>query len=174
MLSTIPRTMNSTDDHTAARELIRSGTLVEFRILDVQVQPAPDEAEFGVRVELQLGTEDDEGLSNDVDWGAFGFLFVLGMLSFADARPRGYSEEEFQENDEFCVADFLQGLTYVRGELHFRADYLRGRRMKTTIVIRPEGAVTLSTLGRGKTALRWLDRLQGKKTMRVLDGGAPG
>jgi len=165
----------NTDDQAAALELIRSGTLVEFRILDVQVQPAPDEAEFGVRIELQLGTQEEgEELSNDVEWGVFGFLFVLGMLSFADARPRGLSEAQFRENDEFCMADFLQGLTFVRGELHFTADYLRGRRMKTTVVVRSEGAVTLSTLGRGKTALRWLDRLQGKKTMRVVDGSAPG
>ena len=164
----------NTDDQAAALELIRSGTLVEFRILDVQVQPAPDEAEFGVRIELQLGTQEEGELSNDVEWGSFGFLFVLGMLSFADARPRGLSEAQFRENDEFCVADFLPGLAFVRGELHFTADYLRGRRMKTTVVVRSEGAVTLSTLGRGKSALRWLDRLQGKKTMRVVDGSAPG
>jgi hypothetical protein len=161
------------DDHIAAAELLESGTLVEFRILEVKVLPAPDEAEFGVQVDLQLGTVDEEGdTSNDVEWGSFGFLFVLGVLSFADARPRGMSDAEFREKDEFRVTDVLKCLSFARGELHFSADYLRGRRMKTNIVVRADGTVTLTTLGRGKSALHWLDRLQGKKTMRVVDGGA--
>lgn len=162
------------DDQFAAVELIESGTLVEFRILDVKIQPALDEAEFGVQVDLQLGTEEEQDVSNDVEWGSFGFLFVLGTFSFADARPRGSSGAEFRENDEFGVADFLKGLTFARGELHFTADYLRGRRMKTSIVVRSEGTVTLATLGRGKSALRWLDRLQGKKAMTLVGGGSAG
>lgn len=163
------------DDQIAAAELLESGTLVEFRVLDVRVQPAPDEAEFGVQIDLQLGTVDEEGdISNDVEWGSFGFLFVLGVLSFADARPRGMSEAEFREKDQFRVADILKCLSFARGELHFSADYIRGRRMKTDIVVRADGTVTLTTLGRGKSALHWLDRLQGKKTMRVIDGSTTG
>ncbi len=164
--------MMTADDQIAAAELLESGTLVEFRILDVRIRPSPDEAEFGVEIDLQIGTEEDGDFSNDVEWGSFGFLFVLGVLSFADARPRGMSEAEFREKDEFRVADLLKCLSFARGELHFSADYLRGRRMKTNIVVRADGTVTLTTLGRGKSALRWLDRLQGKTTMRVVDGGA--
>lgn len=159
------------DDQAAAAELLKSGTLVEFLVLGSKIQPAPDEAEFGVQIELQLGTEEDGDLSNDVEWGSLGFLFVLSVLSFADARPRGMSEAEFRENDGFGVADFINCMGFVRGELHFRADYVRGRRMKTDIVVRPNGVVTVKTLGRGKSALRWLDRMKGKKIMRVVDGG---
>jgi len=35
--------------------------------------------------------------------------------------------------------------------------------MKTDVTIRPDGTVTLRTGGRGQSALRWLDRLQGKQ-----------
>ena len=162
----------NTDDQAAAAELLKSGTLVEFLVLGSTIQAAPDEAEFGIQIELQLGTEEDGDLSNDVEWGSLGFIFVLGASSFADARPRGMSEAEFREDDEFGVADFIKCLGFVRGELHFRADYVRGRRMKTDIAVRPNGLVTVNTLGRGKSALRWLDRMKGKKTMRVVDLGS--
>ena len=162
----------NTDDQAAAAELLKSGTLVEFLVLGSKIQAAPDEAEFGIQIELQLGTEEDGDLSNDVEWGSLGFIFLLGAFSFADARPRGMSEAEFREDDEFGVADFIKCLGFVRGELHFRADYVRGRRMKTDIAVRPNGLVTVNTLGRGKSALRWLDRMKGKKTMRVVDLGS--
>jgi hypothetical protein len=32
------------------------------------------------------------------------------------------------------------------------------------------GTVTLETIGRGKSALRWLERIQGKKLMEVVGG----
>jgi hypothetical protein len=50
----------------------------------------------------------------------------------------------------------------------FSADYVRGRRMKTDVVLRPDGSGTLTTSGRGKAAILWLDRLKGKKTLRVV------
>jgi len=31
------------------------------------------------------------------------------------------------------------------------------------------GRITLTTIGRGKAAFHWLDRIQGKKAMRVID-----
>ena len=58
----------------------RAETLVDFRVLDVQVLPGPDDAEFGLRIDLRLNGDDDEG-SNDVEWGGLGFCFVLAVLS---------------------------------------------------------------------------------------------
>jgi hypothetical protein len=72
------------------------------------------------------------------------------------------------EEDEFGVTDLFDGLRYVQGELHFSADYLRGRSMKTDIVVRPNGTATLTTQGRGKTTWRWLDRLKGKKHLEPV------
>jgi len=47
-----------------------------------------------------------------VEWGALGSLFVIGALSFHDARPRGASEIDYREDDEFQVGDFLVGLQF--------------------------------------------------------------
>jgi hypothetical protein len=48
------------------------------------------------------------------------------------------------------------------------ADYIRGRRIKTSIAVRANGTVKLETIGRGKAVLRWLDRLQGKKLLQSV------
>lgn len=155
------------DDRSAGMHLLEKGTLVDFKVLDVQVLPGPDDAEFGLRIDLRLNGDDDEG-SNDVEWGGLGFCFVLAVLSFADARPRGASEMDYKDDDQITLVDFLEGFSFVRGELHFRGDYIRGRRLKTNITIKADGAVTLETVGRGKTALQWLDRLKGKKMMSLI------
>lgn len=153
-----------------AFRLLETGVAVPFRVVKEEMLPAVDESEFGMRVTLQL--EDPEGPEEDtpdlVEWGAFGFLFVLALLSFADARPRGFSENEYTETDELRLADFVDGLTFRRGTLHFHADYVRGRRVKTGIIVTAEGAVTIETVGRGKVLLRWIDRLKGEGGLRVV------
>jgi hypothetical protein len=156
----------TTDDRSAGMHLLEKGTLVDFKILDVQVMPGPDDAEFGLRIDLRLGGDDED--SSDVEWGGLGFCFVLAVLSFADARPRGASEMDYEKDDQITLVDFLGGLSFVRGELHFRGDYIRGRRLKTDITVKADGAVTLETVGRGKAALLWLDRLKGKKIMSLI------
>src|SRR5206468_351606 len=101
----------------------------------------------------------DEDRADVVEWGALGFLFAVGVLSFADARPRGYSDAEFDPNDEFRLADFVAALKFRNGELHLDTDYIRGRRMKTRAIIRSEGTGMIETRGRGKAALNWICRL---------------
>jgi len=156
-------------------ELLKTGTLVSFRVVTEEVLNAPtDDAEFGLRVQLKFVAEDEEeGDEDDVaedtaEWGSFGFIFVLGVLSFSEAKPRNASVLEYEEKDEFRLADFIECLRFVRGELHFDADYIRGRRIKTHIVVRSNGTVTLDTVGRGKAALRWLEQLKGKKLMQLV------
>ena len=155
--------------------LLKTGTLVSFRIVEEKVLEAPDEAEFGLRLQLEFvpGEGDEEQDEHDAaqdtaEWGAFGFMFVLAVLSFAEAKPRNASVIEYEEKDEFRLADFIEGLRFVRGELHFDADYIRGRRVKTRIVVRSDGSVTLETIGRGKAALRWLEQQKGKKLMQLV------
>jgi len=153
------------EDQTAGIHLLDKGTLVEFETLAVDVIEGIDDAEFGMHITLRLGLEED---ANDVEWGGLGFCYVLAALSFADARPRGASELEYEAEDQLTLKDFLEGLTYVRGELHYYGDYLRGRRLKTRIAVKPDGVVTLDTVGRGKVALRWLDRIKGRKTLQLV------
>jgi hypothetical protein len=158
-------------------ELLKTGTLVSIRIITEEVLNAPaDEAEFGLRLQLKFVPHEGEEEEEDEDqvaeetaeWGAFGFMFALGVLSFAGAKPRNMSELEYEERDEFKLADFIERLRLVRGELCFDADYIRGRRMKTRILVRSNGTVTLETIGRGKVALRWLEQLKGKKLMQLV------
>lgn len=156
-------------DRAAGFKLIETGTLVEFETINTKVEPSPDGETSFVHVELQLGGPDGGDGEDQARWGAFGIIFTLAVLSFNDARPRGNSEADFVENDDFTVADLFDGLEFVRGELRFEADYVRGRCMKTDIVVRSDGLVTLQTRSRGESALRWVDRLKGKKTLEAVN-----
>ncbi len=163
----------STEETVAGYKLIEIGALVDFRIVKEEVQSGPDEAEFGVKIELLLEAEGDGDEPSDiVEWAAFGFIFTLAALSFEDARPRGASLPDYDEDDRFRVFDLFEGLRFEHGELHYHGDYVQGRRMKTTVVIRPDGSARLATVGRGKAALRWLAKLQGKRPLGLVGNGA--
>lgn len=95
-------------------------------------------------------------------------MFTLAMLSFHDGRPRGVSGQWFEDEDQLTVADFLDGFEYHSGVLHFYEDYIRGRCLKTTIEVHPDGKLTLETVNRGQAATRWVDRLRGKKLLKAV------
>ena len=156
------------EEQGAGQALLRTGVIVPVRIMDEAVMSGADEAEFALRLTLSFDDEDspEEDRAEIVEWGALGFLFAIGVLSFADARPRGLSEVE---SDDFRLSDLLAGLRFQNGELRLDTDYLRGRRLKTRVAVRPDGTGTLETVGRGKAALRWITRLKGKKPLRALD-----
>jgi hypothetical protein len=80
-------------DRTAGYDLLETGTIVEFQVAQTEIHEGPDAAEFSVEIQLEF-PPDPETEENDLDWGAFGFLFVIGTLSFADARPRELSAIE--------------------------------------------------------------------------------
>jgi len=156
------------NDRQAGLRLLEQAVLVDFEILRSEVFAGPDGGEFGLRIELRFARDDEDDFGGD-DSGAFGFLFAVGVLSFADARPRGASEMHYREQDEFGVGDFLNCLSYaVGGQLRFDADYVRGRRMKTRVVVSPDGAVVIDTQGRGKSAEHWLARLQGGQRLHSM------
>lgn len=102
------------NDRFAGHRLLETGTLVEFSIVKESVDAGPDDGEFAVRVDLVFTAEDDEGIEAEdiAEWGAFGFIFVLGVLSFADGRPRESSIIDYAENDEFGVSDLLEHLRF--------------------------------------------------------------
>lgn len=162
--------MRSQDDRQAAHELLRAAAILPFTVIAQEVIPGPDEGEFALRLELSLFDEDspEEDRADVAEWGALGFLFAVGALSFADARPRGFSGAEFDPNDEFQLADFVAALKFRNGELHLDTDYIRGRRMKTHAIIRSSGTGTIETRGRGKAALNWMSRLKGDAPVRSV------
>lgn len=153
----------------AWQQLLETGTLVRFRVLDTHTELSPDNENIAVRVDILFtGDDDDTDPAEVAEWGALGFLFTLASLSFADARPRGYSEKDYLPDDAFTINDFFECLSFRQDGLHLRADYIQGRCMKTEITVRPDGVVRLDTWGRGQTALRWLDRLQGKSFLGLV------
>ncbi len=155
-------------DRAAGHQLLETGTVVEFQITGTEILEGPDAAEFSVRIGLEF-PPDAESEENDLGWGAFGFLFVIGVMSFADARSRESSAIDYVEGDAFQVGDFIVCLQWENGALRFDTDYVRGRRMKTHVVLRPDGTGTLTTDGRGKAAIRWLERLKGKKSLQLVE-----
>lgn len=156
-------------ERLAGYKLIEEGLLVNFDIVETKVDESVSRNEAIVRIDLHLGEiEDDECRSEDHEWGAFGFIFCLATLSFADARPRGISDIHFEEQDELTVADLFNGLRYERGALRYSADYVRGRCVKTDIRVRPDGTATVETRCRGEAATRWVARLKGKKMLSVV------
>jgi len=161
--------MNEESD--VGEALLRTGAAVPLTLLQESVMPAADEAEFGLRLELSFVDEDspEEKRADVAEWGALPFLFVIGLLSFTDARPRGVSDMHYLERDEFRITDLVAALKFHNGKLHLDTDYVRGRRMKTRVVVRPDGIATIETIGRGKAALRWIARLKGEKPVRVVD-----
>jgi hypothetical protein len=149
-------------------ELIETALAVPFDVKKTEVDPSPNGGSVSVCIEMQFGEDADDDPADIAEWGAFAFIFTLAMLSFADARPRGVSERDYVEGDDFGVADLIERLTFRRGKLHFHADYVRGRCVKTTITVTDDGRAVLRTWNRGEGALHWVERLKGKKAMEVV------
>jgi hypothetical protein len=158
--------MNSVD-HATGLELIRTGAAVDFEIVGTEIHESADPGEFSLEIQLAFPT-DVETEESDLTWGSFGFMFLIGLLSFTDARARESSAIEYSEKDEFHLGDLIDHLHWDQGTLRFSADYIRGRRMKTELVLRPEGTGRLGTTGRGKSALFWLEKIKGKKSLQVV------
>lgn len=141
--------------------LLRDASLLDVSVIESDVQPTVGEEDWVVRLQLQV----DEDL---LDSCAHGLVFALAVLSFHDARPRGVSGNWFEDGDQFSAADLLGHLSFADGKLHMYVDYLRGRCVKTTIEVASDGRVRLETVNRGKAALAWVARLQGKKLLQPV------
>jgi hypothetical protein len=85
--------------------LVRDGTLLDFEVVDSKIEPTVGDEDWHVRLELLV---DDELIESC----AFGLIFVLGMFSFHDGRPRGYSGEVFVDDDHWTAADMLACLRF--------------------------------------------------------------
>jgi hypothetical protein len=152
-----------TDDPRIEYQLVQDGTLFEeIELLDTKIVPTLGAEDWAVTVEFRV----EEEL---VARCAFGLIYVLGLLSFHDGRPRGISGKWFEDDDEFTAADMLHHLTFERGTLKMYVDYLRGRCIKTDVAVSSNGHVFLKTVNRGQAATRWVDRLRGKKFLKPVE-----
>ena len=141
-------------------DLVQSITCVDIKVVKTEKQPTSAD-DWHLRIEGRFGDPEED----DVEFAGMGFIYAIGLLSFADARPRGISDMDFVSTDEWSAADMLRHFRYERGELRFDADYVRGRCVKTEIDVRSDGTFTLQTTNRGEAATRWIGRLQGKKVL---------
>ncbi len=148
------------DDIEAVHELVQSAAATLFRICHVEGGEHPDRS--WQRVTCHLHRE-------DVSWGAVPLIYVIGTLSFSDARPRGSSDIDYEEKDEWRFGDMLPRLHFERGTLVFDADYVRGRMMKTRVTVGHDGKFVVETKNRHEMAVRWLRALKGKKHIRLVE-----
>jgi len=160
--------MSERENPPIEHDLIEGAACVALHVLAEEVTPTTED-DSHVCIELRVGTEGEED-EDDVEFAAFGLIYALGVLSFADATPRGNSGTDYVKGDEWTAADMLRHLRFERGELRFYADYVRGRMMKTEVVVRANGTVRLVTTNRGVAAKRWIERLQGKPDLAVVPG----
>lgn len=142
-------------------KLIRDASLLDIEVVESNVQPTVGDEDWVVRMQLQV----DEEI---IDSCAHGLIFAIGVLSFHDARARGVSGEWFEDGDQFTTADLLSHISFEHGRLHMYVDYLRGRCVKTSIDVASDGKVRLETVNRGKAALAWIARLQGRKLLEPV------
>ncbi len=150
-------------DEPIEHELLQNAVAAEVTVTSAEVSPTSTGDRY-VRIEGRLG--DDE--NSHVEWAAIGFIYAIGVLSFAAARPRGVSGMDFEEKDQWTAADLLRHLRYERGRLVCETDYVRGRMMKTDVTVFPDGRFTLTTTNRGEAVSRWVAQIQGKKVLRPV------
>lgn len=149
-------------------ELLKTGSVVEFKIIENAVNACVDGIEAHSIAKLMLIDDDEEDGYQTVEWGAFGFIYILACLSFNDAKPRNLSEIDYIKNDYFTIGDLVSNLRFEKGKLILYCDYLRGRLMKTNISIQSDGLVEIQTILRGNALNTWLNKLKGKNTLQVV------
>ena len=85
-------------DEPIEHELLRNAVVAEITVTNTEVSPTST-GDRHVRIEGRLG--DDE--NTDVEWAAIGFMYAIGVLSFAAARPRGVSGMHFEEHEPYSA-----------------------------------------------------------------------
>jgi hypothetical protein len=101
----------------AEMELIKTAVVASFTADPPVIEPLVDPEEVAVRL---VGTF-EEG-EDEAEWAALPFLYAIACLSFADARPRGYSINEFDAQDELALEDFLPLLRFTGRGLEWHGD----------------------------------------------------
>jgi len=82
-------------DEPIEHELLRNAVAAEVTVTSSEVSPTSTGDRY-VRIGGRLGDDED----SHVEWAAVGFIYAIGVLSFAAARPRGVSGIDFEEYDQ--------------------------------------------------------------------------
>ena len=104
-------------DEPIEHTLLRNAVVAEIMVTSTDIIPTST-GDRHVRIEGRLGGDEE----SHAEWAAVGFIYALGELSFAAARPRGVSGMDFEAHDQWTAADLLQHLRYERGRLVCETD----------------------------------------------------
>jgi len=140
-------------------KLVHDALLLDVDVIETDARPGAGGEDWAVRIQLQTDAELIKSC-------AHGLLFVLGALAFNDASPRGDSSQWREPGDQFTATDLMEHLRFEQGTLRLHVAELRGRRVETTIEVQSDGKVRLETANRGKAAVGWVTRLQGKQLLQ--------
>jgi len=146
---------------STAYELLARAAILPIRILSSEATEEPDFSAQRLRVKM---------LREDVEDGALALTFALAVLSFHDARPRETSDIDYIVRDEWTLDDLCRHLRFWKGALCLDTDYVRGRMMKTRMMVWPTGVVEIQTTNRHQMASRWIETLKGKRHLRLASG----
>ena len=141
-------------------ELLDNVIALDLEVVDTVIE------DLGDATRVRIVMQDDPDVLGSCAWG---LIYALGALSFADGRPQGDSDLDYVARDTWKAEDMIRHLRFERGGLHFYADHVRGRMLKTTVEIDGAGRITLETVNRGEAATRWVAKLQGKRVIRLVE-----
>lgn len=141
-------------------ELLDNVIALDLEVVDTVVEHLGE----GTRVRIVM--QDDPDVLGSCAWG---LVYALGALSFADARPQGDADLDYVARDTWKAEDMIRRLRFERGGLHFSAERVRGRMLRTTVEIDGAGRIILETVNRGEAATRWVAKLQGKRVIRLVE-----
>ena len=138
------------------QEYISQAVTTSFKLVESNLDQAGDIPSQDIKLLI------DE---DDVETSAFGILYAVSLISFLQARPAGSSVIDYREEDIWSAEDLHRHISFRYGKLHFYADYVRGRLMKTAIEISKDGSVVIETINRADQATQWAEFLLGKRQM---------
>jgi len=150
--------------NSTAFELLARVAILPLRILSSEATEEPEFSAQRMRVKI---------LRDDVEDGALALIFAVAVFSFHDARPRGTSDIDYVERDEWTLDDLCGHLRFWKGSLCLDTDYVRGRMMKTRVTVWPNGVVEVQTTNRHQMASRWIGTIKGKKHLRLASANTP-
>src|SRR5687768_8300452 len=127
---------------STGHELLSRLSTLQIEVLSIDELPFGDGS---IEVSLRIPAD-------DVDRGALSLIFALSVLSYSEARPREVSAMHYDPGDQWTIHDLVEHPRFQRGHLVLETDYVRGRMMKTTVDIAPDGMVVLQVANRAGSA----------------------
>ena len=129
----------------------------EALALDLAVQALKVTKLDGDNVLVTMQLRDEIELLSGCVWG---LIYTIGALSFEAAPLHGNLEADLSGGDRWNVGDMLAHLAFANGKLQFHADVVRGRCMRTMMVVDQGGTIFIQTVDRGQALARWIARLR--------------